>query len=152
MQRMQNFYQPRTQPFLNGLSWTYITGHNSAVSQPFEVKFFSDFLHEEDIIFWDFLRFQNVCFQKIIFWKNKLFSFSEVLQCIFSENNNALFDISEEIHSKFSEKYFTFFKNQIVQMVKIAVMVSSYAELQFDISEEINFKFQKNISLFSKLK
>ena len=25
-------------------------------------------------------------------------------------------------------------------MVKIAVMVSSYTELQFDISEEINFK------------
>ena len=33
-------------------------------------------------------------------------------------------------------------------MVKIAVMVGSYAELQFEISEEINFKFQKNISPF----
>ena len=31
-------------------------------------------------------------------------------------------------------------------MVKIAVMVSSYAELQFEISEEINLKFQKNIA------
>ena len=35
-------------------------------------------------------------------------------------------------------------------MLKIAVMVSSYAELQFEISEEINFKFQKNISPFFK--
>ena len=35
-------------------------------------------------------------------------------------------------------------------MVKIAVMVSSSAELQFEISEEINFKFQKNISPFFK--
>ena len=43
MQSMQNFYQPRTQPFLNGLSCNYITGHNSAVSQPFEVNFFMTF-------------------------------------------------------------------------------------------------------------
>ena len=34
-------------------------------------------------------------------------------------------------------------------MVKIAVMVSSYAELQFDISEEINIKFsEKYLPLF----
>ena len=39
MQHMQNFYQQRTQPFLNGFSWNYISRHNFAVSQPFEVIF-----------------------------------------------------------------------------------------------------------------
>ena len=37
---MQNFYQLRTQPILNGFCWNYITCYNSAVSPPFEVKFF----------------------------------------------------------------------------------------------------------------
>ena len=86
-----------------------IRAHNLVLVHGAEILY-PDFLDTNRLNFcWDFLRFQNVCFQKIFFWKNKLFSFSEVLQCIFSENNNALFDISEEIHFKFSEKYFHIF-------------------------------------------
>ena len=95
-----------------------------------------------------FYVFRMYVFRKYFSEKINYFHFLKCYSVFFQKIIMPFLTFLKKYTSSFQKNISTFFNTQIVKMVKIAVMVSSYAELQFDISEEINFKFQKNISSF----